>query len=173
MLLVLTIERARTCARLCAVWHRSVHDGAIGCQKAQVRGFVAARRPAQHGHALRRSSGPSAHVAAARAADRGRAARQGRHVRQAAAFAARYREHAGPDVSLTKCEGGDVDNYSRDAATLARRLEYFCRKLAWLEAARACKSARGLLARGAPDELVRLMRASPGNITRARARARG
>ena len=89
----------------------------------------------------------------------------------AAAFAARYREHAGPDVSLTKCEGGDVDNYSRDAATLARRLEYFCRKLAWLEAARACKSARGLLARGAPDELVRLMRASPGNITRARARA--
>ena len=89
----------------------------------------------------------------------------------AAAFAARYREHAGPDASLTKCEGGDVDNYSRDAATLARRLEYFCWKLAWLEAARACKSARGLLARGAPDELVRLMRASPGNITRARARA--
>ena len=89
----------------------------------------------------------------------------------AAAFAARYREHAGPDMSLTKCEGGDVDNYSRDAATLARRLEYFCRRLAWHEAARACKSARGLLARGAPDELVRLMRASPGNITRARARA--
>ena len=89
----------------------------------------------------------------------------------AAAFAARYREHAGPDASLTKCEGGDVDNYSRDAATLARRLEYFCRKLAWHEAARACKSARSLLARGAPDELVRLMRASPGNITRARARA--
>ena len=89
----------------------------------------------------------------------------------AAAFAARYREHAGPDASLTKCEGGDVDNYSRDAATLARRLEYFCRRLAWHEAARACKSARGLLARGAPDELVRLMRASPGNITRARARA--
>ena len=88
-----------------------------------------------------------------------------------AAFAARYREHAGPDVSLSRCEGGDVDNYARDAASLARRLEHFCLRLNWHETARACKSARGVLARGAPDELVRLMRASPGNITRARARA--
>ena len=72
-------------------------------------------------------------------------------------------------VAPPKVSPGDVESYLADAAGLCRRLKTFCEGLHWDQQAFAVASMREKLARGAPDELMALMRASPRlNATLAR-----
>ena len=72
-------------------------------------------------------------------------------------------------VAPPKVSPGDVESYLADAAGLCRRLKTFCEGLHWDQQAFAVASMREKLARGAPDELMALMRASPRvNPTAAR-----
>ena len=146
-------------------------DGEVGGEKRAgharprlptVRARVAAPRP--HRFGPRASSGPVPPKGGAW----GRNQTSSGTPSFAAAFAARYREHAGPDVSLTKCEGGDVDNYR---ATPPRGAASCGRKLAWHEPARACKSARSLSRGARPTSSSGSCARVRGSITRARARA--
>ena len=80
------------------------------------------------------------------------------------AFAKRLRDRCSAydtdTRALPRCSAGDVEAYLSEAALLARRLRTFCDALNWHAAATAVTSMREKLSKGAPDELLTIMRAS-------------